>query len=193
MRRTIVGLVLAGGSLLIGADHVGAEADQPANATGPCTASATILEGVDTDQITIDPYEFSGVYEIPLQGTATYRGSVGDGQERDERNYDGKVVIKTPPGIPDVELTDEWTWKGPGTGQSADGSVDWNLPSILPRGVTFRVEGFHQDDVVRCEGYVEVQVSGGLFDSPLAPAAFGGTALAGVGVGFAGLRKRGVA
>ena len=177
-----------GSMALLGGAAVHAEATDPPNATGSCTASAAVTGGE-----TIDPYASSGVYEIPLAGTATYTGMVGNGAERPERDFNGQVVIKTPPGVPDIELTDQWTWKGPGTGASKTGQVDWDLPTVMPRGVPFRVEGFHQDDPERCEGYVKVKIEGGLFDSPLAPAALGGTALAGLGVGLAGIRRGGAA
>jgi len=183
-RTTLTGLLAGCGIALLAAGTAAAQATDPPNATGACTASATVTGGE-----TIDPYASSGVYEIPLSGTASYAGAVGDGQDRPERDFNGKVVIKTPPGVPDIELTDEWTWNGPGTGASKAGDVDWDLPSVMPRGVPFRVEGFHQDNPERCEGYVNVKIEGGLFDSPLAPAALGGTALAGLGVGLAGIRR----
>jgi hypothetical protein len=184
---TLTGLLAGCGLVLLAAGTAAAEATDPPNATGGCSAFA-IVEGGER----IDPYESSGVYEIPLAGTAEYEGQVGDGEDRPERAFDGEVVIKTPPLLPDVELTDEWTWDGPGTGAFAKGDVTWDLPAGLPRGVPFKVEGYHQDDPERCEGYVRVTIEGGLFDSPVAPAALGGTALSLLGIGVAGI-KRGVA
>lgn len=172
--------------LTVGPRPAAAQADDPPNATGDCSADATLSNGV-----TVDPYASSGVYEIPLSGSASYTGQVGDGSERSERSFSGQVVVLTPPGFPDIELTDAWTWSGTGTGQSDSGTVTWDLPSVLPRGVPFTVEGFHQDEGTRCEGSVNVKVEGGLFDSPLAPISLGGTALALAGVGFAMVPRRG--
>lgn len=172
--------------MVAGSPPVAAQATDPPNATGDCQARATLSNGV-----TVDPYQSSGVYEIPLSGTADYTGQVGDGSERDEREFSGQVVVKTPPGFPDIELADAWTWSGSGTGQSDSGTVDWDLPDVMPRGVPFKVEGFHQDDAIRCEGWVQVEIEGGLFDSPLAPAALAGTALAMAGVGASMITRRG--
>lgn len=92
------------------------------------------------------------MYEIPLSGSAEYVGTVGSGADRDERGFSGQVVIETPPGLPDIELTDRWTWAGPGTGATDTGNVSWDLPSLLPRGISLKVAGFHHDDPERCEG-----------------------------------------
>jgi hypothetical protein len=135
------------------------------------------------------------VYEIPLSGTARYEGATpggGEGVEVAERDISGQVVIKTPPGLPDIELADAWRWDGSGTGTFDAGTVDWDLPSVLPRGVPFRVEGYHAEDgTTICEGWVDVQIEGGLFDSPLAPVSFAGTALAAAGLGLAMVKKGG--
>ena len=172
--------------MVAGSPPVAAQATDPPNATGDCKAEATLSNGV-----VVNPYVSSGVYEMPLSGSADYTGQVGDGNERDEREFNGQVVVKTPPGFPDLELTDAWTWNGSGTRQSDSGTVTWDLPDILPRGAPFTVEGFHQDEGIRCEGSVQVEVEGGLFDSPLAPAALAGTALAMSGVGFSMVSRRG--
>lgn len=161
----------------------------PPNATGAgtCTASATIDGGP-----TIDPYVSSGPWVIPLSGTATYQGTVV--ASTTPRPIKGEVVIVTPPGIPDISVSDDWTWDDPeATGTDAGGSVSWDLPSFLPRGVPIRVEGYHQESgTTVCEGWIEIELEGGLWDSPLAPVSLGGAALAAVGLGFAA-RAKGVA
>ncbi|MFK7917499.1 MAG: hypothetical protein AB8G14_05445 [Ilumatobacter sp.] len=183
-RRITTGLLASGGFLLLGAGAADAAATDPPNATGECSAEA-VIDGGER----IDPYASSGVYEIPLSGSAEYSGTVGTGEERDERSFNGSVVIETPPGLPDIELTDQWAWSGPGTGATETGNVNWDLPAALPRGIPLKVVGFHQDAPERCEGHVFVKVEGGLFDSIIGPAAIGGTLLAGVGVAFAGTRS----
>lgn len=183
-RRVMTGLIAGGGIMLLGAGVAHAEATDSPNATGACTAEAVIAGGES-----INPYASSGVYVIPLSGSAQYTGTVGSGEDRDERGFNGQIVIETPPGFPDIELTDQWTWEGPGTGAAETGDVNWDLPSVLPRGVPLKVVGFHQDDPERCEGHVFVEVEGGLFDSVMGPAALGGTVLAGAGVAFAGMRR----
>ena len=79
------------------------------NASGQCTASATIVGG-----FTIDPYASSGVYVVPITGSANYTGSVAVAEGT--RPASGKVEIKTPPGIPSITLDDQWTWGPEGTG-----------------------------------------------------------------------------
>ena len=165
----MTGFLLGAAALvLFSAGSVAAEATDPPNATPGCSASATV-EGGET----IDPYVSSGVYEIPLEGSARYTGQVGDGSPRAERDFNGQVVIETPPGFPDIELADEWTWRGRGTGAMKEGDVKWNLPEIMPRGVPFKVSGFHQDQGLRCEGFVRVGASGVGFVRVCAPAAKG--------------------
>lgn len=185
-RRIVVGV---GAAALVGlgaSNEVAAQADDPPNATGPCTADALLSNGT-----VIDPYTSSGPYEVPLAGSAEYSGTIGDGADRDERAFSGEVVIKTPPLFPDVVITDSWKWNGTGPGQSDEGTVTWDLPGWIPRDVEVTVEGFHQDDGARCEGSIVIELEGGLTDSPLAPAALGGTALALAGVGFSMVPRRG--
>ncbi len=175
---TLIGLG-ACGVALAGGSAVGAEA------TGDCRAFAQVENGPR-----IDPYESSGPFTIPLEGRATYEGQVADGADVPERDFSGKVVVKTPPGLPDIELTDRWTWDGPGTGRFDEGTVTWELPSVIPRGVPIRVEGEHKEEGIVCEGHVIVEVEGGLFDSPLGVGAVAGTAVTAAGVGAAMIPKK---
>lgn len=181
--KAITGLLIGGAAVLFSADAV--EAEHPREATGDCQASAQVVAGP-----LIDAYADGGeTFEIPLAGAASYTGRVGSGDDREIRDFNGEIVIKTPPGIPDIELTGEWVWSGSGPGAAKNGDVMWDLPSVMPRGVAFRVEGFHTDNPEFCEGYVNVKIAGGALDSALAPISLGGTALAAAGVAFAGLRK----
>ena len=177
---TLIGLG-ACGVALAGGSPVGAEA------TGPCRAFAQVENGP-----LINPYESSGPFAIPLEGRASYEGQVGDGQDVDPpRDFSGKVVVKTPPGLPDIELTEKWTWNGPGPGKFDEGTVTWELPSAIPRGVPIRVEGEHKEEGIVCKGHVIIEVEGGFFDSPLGGAAVAGTAVTAAGVGGSMIPKRG--
>lgn len=164
-----------------------AQANDPPNATGGCTANAVIDDGT-----VIDPYVSSGVYEVPISGSATYEGSVPEVET--PRPINGKVEILTPPGIPNISIDDKWTWDDPEATRLDDsGEVSWDLPSVLPRGVQITVEGFHAENgTVVCEGSVTIEFEGGPFDSPLTPISLVGTALAGAGVFVASLAKGGV-
>lgn len=186
MRRKLLNGSLIGGTALLLA-AAPAHADLLREATGNCQASAQVTDGPFIDAYADDPV----TYEIPLAGSATYRGQVGSGADRAPRDFNGEVVIKTPPGIPDIELTSKWIWEGSGTGAADAGDVSWDLPRVMPRGVEFRVEGFHQDVPEFCEGFVTLKIAGSPLDSVLAPVALGATAVAAAGVGFAGVRRVG--
>lgn len=193
MRRIITGVAIGMLCIATGAHVAQAQAPVPldpgaagpTNATGPCTASATVTGGFK-----IDPYESSGVYEIPLAGSASYEGTVGVAET--ERAISGSVVIKTPPFVPNITLTDQWEWNGTAVRNKDKGMVSWDLPASLPRDVILTVEGVHNDAGVRCTGSVEIKIEGSPFDTPITPISLGGTALAAAGMAFA-IRPKGAA
>jgi hypothetical protein len=168
------GAVGAAGLLVGGAAL--AQSDPP-NLTGPCTGSATLSNGV-----VIDPAVSSGLFVVPLDGEADYEGTI-TAPVPTPRTISGSVKVATPPGIPEFG----WTWSDDdATETAAAGTVDWNLPTWMPRDVTFTVRGVHQDAGVACEATVTVAVEGGVFDSPTTYVALAGTLLAGAGVVAAG-------
>ncbi|MFT4657885.1 MAG: hypothetical protein ACI8V4_002066 [Ilumatobacter sp.] len=184
-RRITVGLLAGGGMLLLSAaGGAQGQANDPPNATGMCAGEAVVTGGP-----VMDPYQSIGVYEIPLEGDASYSGIAGSGEDRDEREFNGRVFIEAPAFVPRIELTEEWTWSGPGTAARETGNVNWKLPELTPRGVPIKVVGFHQDSPERCDGHVFVEVEGWFFDSILGAGALGGTAVPVAGVALAGLRR----
>ncbi|MFT6761643.1 MAG: hypothetical protein ACJAXA_000286 [Candidatus Aldehydirespiratoraceae bacterium] len=170
--------------LLSAAGGAQGQANDPPNATGMCAGEAVVTGGP-----VMDPYQSIGVYEIPLEGDASYSGIAGSGEDRDEREFNGRVFIEAPAFVPRIELTEEWTWSGPGTAARETGNVNWKLPELTPRGVPIKVVGFHQDSPERCDGHVFVEVEGWFFDSILGAGALGGTAVPVAGVALAGLRR----
>jgi hypothetical protein len=153
------------------------------NATGQCTASATIAGG-----FTIDPYASSGVYVVPITGSANYTGSVAVAEGT--RPASGKVEIKTPPGIPSITLDDQWTWGPEVTGVGKAGTVSWELSDWLPRDVELTISGVHNENgAIFCEGSVKVSFDGSPWDSPITPLSLGGTALALGGLGWTARSK----
>lgn len=149
---------------------------QPASAqdaTGPCTASAGLSNGV-----TVNPYDPSLegiVYDIPISGTADYEGSVSGASP--PRPISGKVAVSGPPGFGSITIDDRWVWSDEdATGTSDSGQVSWDLPSSLPRGVELEVSGEHSErGVVTCQGTILIALEGGFFDSPMGYVAVGGT------------------
>lgn len=172
---TIGVLVLAGG----GVAHA---QDQPPDLEGPCTAQATLSNGV-----VVDPARSSGVYVVPIEGSAQYSGSV-NADVVVPRAISGKVTIVSPPGFPAITVSDSWVWNSPSSvSLSSTGSVSWKLPKWLPRGVPITVEGVHRDAGLTCRGSVTIELEGSAFDSPLTYAAIAGTAVTGLGVAAAGI------
>jgi hypothetical protein len=147
------------------------------NLSGPCQVMATIAE----NGTVIDPSASGGVYTAPVSGSASYNGSIGVPAE--ERAFNGKVWVKLPRPFPSVNIK---TWEDDnGKRVSDSGTVTWDLPKVLPRGVIVTAEGFHQDTGARCSGAIKVKLAGGFLDSPAGPVAgvltlltFGGLALA---------------
>jgi hypothetical protein len=192
--RLLVGA--AGVAVLAGWGSVAlAQSDEPIldpnatlapNATGQCTASATIAGG-----FTIDPYASSGVYVVPLTGSANYSGSVAVAEG--PRPASGKVEIETPPGIPSISLDDQWTWGPEVTGIAKTGTVTWELSDWLPRDVELTVSGVHNENgAIFCTGSVKISFDGSPWDSPITPLSVGGTALALGGLAWTA-RPKGVA
>jgi hypothetical protein len=157
--------------------------DYPANATGRCTASADLSNGV-----TVDPYRSGGVYELPISGSATYEGTTP--YSGPERAIEGFVKIKTPPGIPDISFDDRWVWDDDATASFDRGTVTWDFPSAIPRNVEMTVVGQHVDaDGIRCNGTIKIKFEGGFFDTFVGWVAVGGTAVSATGVAFSAVSK----
>ncbi len=164
-----------GAVIFLASTPAGAQTEPP-NATGPCEAQATLSNGV-----VVDPYVWSGVYEIPLSGSAQYSGAV-TGSVTPPRPISGEVYIDGPLGAK-VSVFDDWTWSEPDSDLvTKSGSVDWDLPSWLPRGTELTVSGVHNDVGFVCEGSITVELEGDFFDSPLAVASVVGTVLSGLGL-----------
>jgi len=164
-----------GAVVFLAATPAGAQSEPP-NATGPCEAQATLSNGV-----VIDPYVSSGVYEIPLSGSAQYSGAI-TGSVTPPRPISGEVYIDGPLGAK-ISVFDDWTWSEPESDLLTEsGSVDWDLPSWLPRGTEITVSGVHNDVGFVCEGSVTVELEGSFFDSPLAVVSVVGTVLSGIGL-----------
>lgn len=182
--RLVARAVVVGAVLLLVATAAGAQTEPP-NATGPCRAQATLSNGV-----VVDPYVSSGVYEIPLTGSAQYSGAV-TASVTPPRPISGEIYIDGPLGAK-ISVFDDWTWSD----DSADlveesGTVDWDLPSWLPRGTELTVSGVHNDAGFVCQGSVTVELEGGFFDSPLGTVAVVGTVLSGLGLAGALVARAG--
>jgi hypothetical protein len=182
VKRLLVGSTMLGAALLM-THPAGAQ-----DATGPCTATATLSNGVVVNPY--DPAMAGTVYEVPIQGSASYEGSVE--ATTTPRPISGRVAIQGPPGFGDFTITDQWTWSSENaTTTSKTGTANWDLPAALPRGVEMKVTGVHRENgVAVCEGTVLIKLEGGMFDSPVGYIAVAGTLLSAAGVAGAMVVKR---
>lgn len=159
----VVGIVLAG-SAGKAAAHL--ESDNG------CQASGTFREGgLDVDAASVG----DKVVVILPKDTVDWQGSV----EAPPGVYSGSISVELPPPFGKVEID---SWKGDSQTTSNTGAREYDLPSLVPSGVEFKVVGSHADENGSCTGYVNLEVKGGPFDSPLALVSLVGTAATGVGL-----------
>jgi hypothetical protein len=182
--RHVAGGIGVGALMFLTASPAAAQSEPP-NSAGPCQAQATLSNGV-----VVDPYVSSGVYEIPLSGSAQYSGAV-TAAVTPPRPISGEIYIDGPLGAK-ISVFDDWSWSNDSSELvDKSGSVDWDLPSWLPRGTELTVSGVHNDVGFVCEGSVTLELEGGFFDSPLGAVAVVGTVLTGLGLAGALVAKAG--
>lgn len=120
------------------------------------------------DGTVIDPTTSSGPFEVPESASLTYSGSNGQSGDVPERPIQGFVEVITPPGLPNISLTDDWTWDDPdATGTSKTGSTSYELSSFLI-GMEIPVEGEHSESgSLLCSGAITIKVTGSATGNPL--------------------------
>ena len=145
---------------------------------GPCDASGTFVTGTKAaGSFTVNAKDVgSKTVVIPRKDTVNWTGSVN--VPATTRAYAGSVTVKLPPPFGDVTID---SWNGSSARVSNSGTHEYNLPKMVPAGVTFTVQGQHVEPAATCSGSVAVQIEGGLFDSPIAPISFALTGLVGAG------------
>jgi hypothetical protein len=112
--------------------------------------------------------------EIPRSDTVDWQGSV----TAPPGVYSGKIGLDLPPPFGEVPID---SWDGDSQNTANGGARDYDLPSLVPAGVEFRVVGSHTDENGSCSGYVNLEIKGGPFDSPLVYISLAGTVITGVG------------
>lgn len=146
-----------------------------AKLTGPCSGTGT-FEKLGT---TIDPAT-TDTATLPASDSVTYQGSI-EAANPEDRSHSGRIELKLPPPLPAISVSD---WGTDSTDAVTDsGTYDYDLPFIVPRGVTMNLEGEHVDTAGRCAGSVEIEIEGGPFDAPV-PTVLSLLATAGFGVGL---------
>ena len=114
------------------------------------------------------------VVTIPRSDTVDWQGSV----TAPPGVYSGTIGLDMPPPFGDIQID---TWDGDSQATGNAGARDYDLPSLVPAGVEFRVVGSHTDANGSCSGYVNLKVKGGPFDSPLVFISLAGTLITGAG------------
>jgi hypothetical protein len=152
-----------------------------ATLSGPCTASGTFTNGFDGQPFTVDA-STSVVVEIPRSDVVAWTGAISG--VSGERRTGGHVAVDLPWPLGKVTI-DTWS-DDDATSVSESGEEDYDLPSLVPRGVEFEVTGAHAENgVVVCSGKVVVKVEGSAFDSPLVYPSLGLTAAGAAGLAVA--------
>ena len=112
--------------------------------------------------------------EIPRSDTVDWQGSV----TAPPGVYSGTIAVDLPPPFGEIQID---SWDGDSQATNNAGARDYDLPSLVPAGVEFRVVGAHTDENGSCSGYVNLEIKGGPFDSPLIYITLAGTVITGVG------------
>jgi len=136
-----------------------------------CSGSGIFRDGgfaVDAEAIGDD------LVTIPRSDTVDWQGSV----TAPPGVYSGTIGVDLPPPFGEVQID---SWDGDSQAISNAGARDYDLPSLVPAGVEFRVVGEHTDENGSCSGYVNLQIKGGPFDSPLVYISLAGTVITGAG------------
>jgi hypothetical protein len=159
----LMGLVLAGS---------GSRTAAQLDSDNGCQGSGSFREGgFDIDAESIG----DTVVKVLRSDTVDWQGSVVDAPGK----YSGSIAVDLPPPFGTVKID---SWKGDSEATSNSGTEEYDLPSLVPAGVTFKVVGSHTDENGSCSGYVNLEIDGGPFDSPLAPLSLVGTAATGAGL-----------
>jgi hypothetical protein len=156
-----------------------------AELNGPCEAKATI-SGDGGPYETIDPKAKTGVYTVPLAGSAAYTGSIAVSPPPAGRAISGNVGVALPIG---GALTLK-TWSDEDATRTSDaGRSQLTLPAATPRGIEITVSGSHAD-LQSCSGSITVKLAGGLTDSTTGLVSLALTAVAGLGLLVASTGRR---
>jgi hypothetical protein len=153
---------------------------------GVCVGTASFQTGTEADgPFTVSSKELtsSDVVTVPLSDTVAWTGELV-GVTPASRPVKGFVAVDLP--WPFGTYTVD-SWGSTSDKVASSGIHEYDLPSAIPRGVTFTVRGEHwENGALFCKGTAKVQVEGGAFDTPATFVSVGLLALSGVGLFFAG-------
>lgn len=178
--RRLLRWVFAGGVLLV----IASPAPASATVTGGCQGAGTI-NGTRHDAAALDPDD---PIRIPTEADVAYEGSVPLPAGDAERAHSGQVKLKLPLGG-SVTVAD---WSGVSKEVVDAGVYHYDIPAIVPRGVTVKATGTHNHEGLSapCTGAFAIELEGGPLDSPVPTAvAAAGTILSGAALARAAFPK----
>lgn len=185
-------LVVAGALAALGALAVGgvaaADITEP---PGRCVGTASFQRGAGDGPFTVDSRTLSpdDVTTVPLKDTVSWTGELV-GVSPGQREISGYVKVDLPPPLPDLTID---SWDGPSSLTANQGTKNYSLPSVTPRGVEFRVYGSHSEaGTVFCTGSAKVKVEGSALASPITIASLVLLAASAVPLVLAGKGKPGL-
>ncbi len=163
----------------------------PAHAVvnGPCTGTASFVKGLKkSGPFTVDA-NTAGTITVPLKDTVNWTGSIALSPH--QRPTDGyvRVDLPWPFGGVDIETWGKRKDGRPSFNVANKGTEDYDLPSVVPRGVDLKVVGEHIDDTATCSWEITIQVEGNPTDSVLVYPMLAATVVAFAGAAIAGKRR----
>lgn len=155
---------LAAALLLAAIGLVATAAPTGADLEGDCEASGAFAAGTKSGgPFTVDARSVgTETVVVPRSDSVSWTGSVPSSPGA----YSGSIGVDLPPPFGQVTID---SWEGTTDATENSGVEEYDLPDLVPAGVTFRVSGEHVDQARECSGFVNVEVEGGAFDSPVGP------------------------
>ncbi len=185
-------LVVAGTLAALGAASLaGVAAADITEPPGRCVGTASFQRGAGDGPFTVDSQRLSpdDVVTVPLKDTVTWSGELV-GVSPATRQISGYVKVDLPPPLPDLTID---SWDGPSALTANQGTRNYSLPSVTPRGVEFRVYGSHSEaGAVFCTGSAKVKVEGSAIANPITIASLVLLAASAVPLVLAGKGKPGL-
>jgi hypothetical protein len=181
MLRAVTRVCTVGAALTVGVVVVLGGTAQ-AKIVGPCEGHGTFeSQGKTYDANTTE------TVTLPDKDTVAYEGSI-TAPTSGPRSHSGHIDLKLPSPLPPLRIV---SWGTKSTVKTSDEGVHkYELPGIVPRGITLNLTGEHVDTAGTCTGSVEIKIEGGPFDAPVVPAvSIAGTVVTGAGLAFAARPK----
>lgn len=177
-RRLALGAGLTVGTVLLLVAPAEAKIEGPCEGQGTFQSQGRTYDPATTDSLT-----------LPAEDSVAYHGAI-TAPASGERSHKGHINLELPAPLPSVTIVSWGTDKTVKT--TDDGVHDYDLPGIVPKGITLTLTGEHVDTAGTCTGSVEVTIDGGPLDSPTAAAiSVAGTVVTGASLAFAA-RPKGV-